>query len=375
LDGCDLVSFYALPEDNSIGNVLGGIEGSNLGVLGEGSSAYFDNGQWMGTLLSIEQTDGYWIKVSGEAELNVEGLLTDPETVYSLHGGANLISYPFAGFSPLNEAIPEEAQNSIIGIIAEGESAMNTENGWIGGLMDLSGTEGYWFMASEDVEFVYNPPADSDNLTRQVKYRKSLPEAYTYVQSVNQAFYFVNDAKINGEPLDTDDLIIAYNNDVIVGARYWYGEATDIPAMGADGAANYTGYSMPGDKITFKVLDASTNTLVEMESRGGSAWENLGMSVIQLANKLIPEEVSFGSAYPNPFNPVTMISMSIPSEMEVHVVVHDMLGREIVELANGVYSVGNYELQWDAGNHASGVYFVKMIAGGQSNIQKLILLK
>jgi hypothetical protein len=70
-----------------------------------------------------------------------------------------------------------------------------------------------------------------------------------------------------------------------------------------------------------------------------------------------------------------MVSMGIPVEMEVHVVIHDMLGREITELANGVYSTGNYELQWDASNQASGIYFVKMIAGGQTNIQKLMLVK
>ena len=239
-----------------------------------------------------------------------------------------------------------------------------------GELIDMKAT------SSEDVEFTYNPPSDSDNLTRQVEYRKALPEAYTYAQSMNQAFYFIQDAEINGESLEIDDLIIAYNGDVVVGARYWYGEATDIPAMGADdGDVNYAGYSMPGDKITFKVLDASTNTLIEMESEGETIWENLGMSVIQLTNKLIPEEISFGSAYPNPFNPVTMISMSIPSEMEVHVVIHDMLGREIVELANGVYSTGNYELQWDAGNHASGVYFVKFNINNITSIQRLTLLK
>ena len=99
------------------------------------------------------------------------------------------------------------------------------------------------------------------------------------------------------------------------------------------------------------------------------------MSLIQLTEKIIPEEISFSSAYPNPFNPVTMVSMSIPAEMEVHVAIHDMLGREITELANGVYSTGNYELQWDASNQASGIYFVKMIAGGQTNIQKLMLVK
>ena len=85
--------------------------------------------------------------------------------------------------------------------------------------------------------------------------------------------------------------------------------------------------------------------------------------------------ISFSAAYPNPFNPVTMISFAVPSEMEVHVAIHDMLGREIVELANGVYSTGNYNLQWDAGNQASGIYFVKMIAGGETNIQKLMLVK
>jgi hypothetical protein len=212
-------------------------------------------------------------------------------------------------------------------------------------------------------------------MARMVSPVRAVPSEYSYRQSTQQAFYFVENATIGGEPLENEDLIIAYNGNVIIGARYWYGETTDIPAMGADADPKYAGYANSGDHVNFKVLDASTNTLVEMESTGETIWQNLGMSVIQLTNKLIPEEISFGSAYPNPFNPVTMVSMSIPAEMEVHVAIHDMLGREIAELANGVYSTGNYELQWDAGNQASGIYFVKMIAGGQTNIQKLMLVK
>ena len=313
--------------------------------------------------------------MTDETDLNVEGLPTDPSTLYSLHGGSNLISYPFAGFAPLVETIPEDAQSSIIGIIAEGESAMNTDGGWIGGLMDLSGTEGYWFITSEDVDFAYNPPASGDNLTRQTKSRKMLPEAYSFAQSTQQAFYFINSAEIDGVSLDVNDLIIAYNGDVVVGARYWYGETTDVPAMGTDGIDLHAGYSVSGDKITFKVLDTSTNSLIEMEAEGETTWQNFGMSMIRLTDKVIPENISFSAAYPNPFNPVTMIRFGVPSEMEVHVAIHDMLGREIAELANGVYSTGNYELHWDAGNQASGIYFVKMIAGGQTNIQKLMLVK
>ena len=70
-----------------------------------------------------------------------------------------------------------------------------------------------------------------------------------------------------------------------------------------------------------------------------------------------------------------MVSFGIPTEMEVQVDVHDMLGRKVAELANGIFGQGYYELQWNASQQASGIYFVKMVAGGQTNIQKLMLIK
>ena len=112
-----------------------------------------------------------------------------------------------------------------------------------------------------------------------------------------------------------------------------------------------------------------------MEAEGETTWQNFGMSMIKLTDKVIPEEISFSAAYPNPFNPVTMVSFSVPVEMEVQVIVYDMLGRAISELANGVYVPGNYKLNWDASSQASGIYFVKMMASGQTNIQKLMLIK
>ena len=66
---------------------MSGIEGLNPGILGEGTAANFVDGQWLGTLLTIDRSDGYWIKVSDESELNVEGLLTNPETIFSLNTG------------------------------------------------------------------------------------------------------------------------------------------------------------------------------------------------------------------------------------------------------------------------------------------------
>ena len=375
LDGIDLVSFYALPEDNTIGNVLSGIEDADPGVLGEGTSAIYD-GMWLGTLLTINPEDGYWIKITTEDSvmLDVEGLPTDPGTIYELEGGSNLISYPFAGYARIEETIPTDAQASIIGIIAEGAAAYNdVEIGWLGGLIGLSGTEGYWFITSDSVNFAYNPPVEG--AARMVSPIRSVPLEYSFSQSTQQAFYFVESATIGDDPIDTDDLIIAYNGDIVIGSRYWYGNTTDIPAMGIDGSATYAGYGQSGDRITFKVLDASTNTLIDMNAKGETVWQNFGMTFIQLTDKVIPEQISFSSAYPNPFNPVTMISFGVPTEMEVQVVVHDMLGRTVTELASGVYTQGYYELQWDASQQSSGIYFVTMVAEGQKNILKLMLVK
>ena len=42
LDGIDLISFYALPDDNSVANIFNGVVEHNPGILGEGTSASYD---------------------------------------------------------------------------------------------------------------------------------------------------------------------------------------------------------------------------------------------------------------------------------------------------------------------------------------------
>ena len=291
-----------------------------------------------------------------------------------MHQYTNLISYPFAGSAAIEATIPDAAQGSIDAILGEGTAALNNGSGWVGGLLNLSGTEGYWFITNEEVSFTYNPPVEGT--ARMASPIRSVPVEFAFRQSPQQAFYFVNNASIDGEPLDKEDLIIAYNDDVHVGSRYWYGETTDIPAMGTDGSDIYAGYCSAGDKITFKVLDASSGNLIEMVADGETMWNNNGFSIISLSEqRIIPEEISLSSAYPNPFNPVTMISFSVPLEMDVQMVVYDMMGREVSELVNGLHKPGYYEVKWNATQQSSGIYFIKMVAGGQTNMQKLMLVK
>jgi len=91
--------------------------------------------------------------------------------------------------------------------------------------------------------------------------------------------------------------------------------------------------------------------------------------------KPLPKSFSLSAAYPNPFNPVTTLSFALPIEAEVSLSIYNLQGREIVSLINGNMDAGYHSVIWNADNHSSGVYFVKMIAGEFINTQKLMLVK
>ncbi|GAB6283660.1 MAG: hypothetical protein STSR0008_24470 [Ignavibacterium sp.] len=79
--------------------------------------------------------------------------------------------------------------------------------------------------------------------------------------------------------------------------------------------------------------------------------------------------------YPNPFNTSTLISYQLPVNSLVTLKVYDILGREVAKLVNEEKPVGVYEVEFNATNLPSGVYFYKLQAGSFSETKKLILLK
>ncbi|MFA6598763.1 MAG: T9SS type A sorting domain-containing protein [Ignavibacteriaceae bacterium] len=89
----------------------------------------------------------------------------------------------------------------------------------------------------------------------------------------------------------------------------------------------------------------------------------------------IPVDFCLFNNYPNPFNPSTTISFTIPSSQMVELKVYDVLGREIAELINEYRQAGSYSAQFNASHLTSGIYFYKLKAGNFIQTKKLILLK
>jgi len=79
--------------------------------------------------------------------------------------------------------------------------------------------------------------------------------------------------------------------------------------------------------------------------------------------------------YPNPFNPTTKIRYLIGKTQFVTLKVFNFLGREVTTLVNELKPAGEYEIEFNASELASGVYFYKVQAGNYTSTKKLILLK
>lgn len=100
-----------------------------------------------------------------------------------------------------------------------------------------------------------------------------------------------------------------------------------------------------------------------------------GIVGVQNQNSQIPESYSLYQNYPNPFNPVTKIKYSIPINSHVTIKVYDILGKEVSTLVDKFTNAGEYEVEFNASNLASGIYFYQMLSGSTINTKKLLFMK
>jgi len=103
-------------------------------------------------------------------------------------------------------------------------------------------------------------------------------------------------------------------------------------------------------------------------------WES---ELAGLADDIVlPAAFIIASAYPNPFNPTTTISVSLPQPAELNVSVFNVNGQHVATLANGRFAADQHQFTFDASNMASGLYFVRATVPGQiDQIQKVMLVR
>jgi hypothetical protein len=131
------------------------------------------------------------------------------------------------------------------------------------------------------------------------------------------------------------------------------------------------GYAVIGSTMFITVVDMTTfPTTTAVWKRGLSQIAGVRPNDPPLASTF-----SLDQNYPNPFNPGTMISYSLPERTNVSLAVFNSLGQQVANLVNGESEAGYHDVQFNASNLASGIYFYRLQAGSFVQTHKMMLLK
>ncbi len=93
-----------------------------------------------------------------------------------------------------------------------------------------------------------------------------------------------------------------------------------------------------------------------------------------------PKEYKLYENFPNPFNPSTKIAFELPKASRVKLIIYDIVGREVAQVADADYPAGYTELTWNGLNEnrnlvSSGVYFYRVSTDGWSKVKKMLMIK
>jgi len=151
-----------------------------------------------------------------------------------------------------------------------------------------------------------------------------------------------------------------------------------VPGGAPMGTYTYDGYVgfypsliLDEDHFDFTKLAVGDGSQLE------NGWECYGEEFGEIAGstELHPDDYTVLSANPNPFNPTTNLRYNLKESGHIRLAVYDIQGREIINLAEGFTNAGYHEINFDASNFASGVYFAILQTGNDLLTQKLLLVK
>ena len=79
--------------------------------------------------------------------------------------------------------------------------------------------------------------------------------------------------------------------------------------------------------------------------------------------------------YPNPFNPTTDVTFTIPNDNYVRLSAYNVNGQEVSVIHDGYQSMGEHSYTWNASDLPSGMYYIRLVSGNHVETMKAVLMK
>lgn len=148
-------------------------------------------------------------------------------------------------------------------------------------------------------------------------------------------------------------------------------------------AVSFTHINSVRDNPDFKIRIRFDGDEMDADQGNRVTFNNISLDTLQAGVSTGVEEGreegihTFGldQNFPNPFNPVTTISFSLPKASHVFLTVYNTLGQRVAVLVEGQKDAGPHAVTFDATDLASGLYLYRLQAGHHFDTRTLVLLK
>jgi hypothetical protein len=129
------------------------------------------------------------------------------------------------------------------------------------------------------------------------------------------------------------------------------------------------------DLTTYYWRIRATNVLGESAWSSTRSFQTTVNGIVEINSKHHPNQFVLEQNYPNPFNPNTTIEFAVPRYSMVKLEIFNALGERIDVLVNQGLAAGNYCIQWNAENAASGIYYYRLTGQNFTNVKRMLLIQ
>jgi len=186
---------------------------------------------------------------------------------------------------------------------------------------------------------------------------------------------------INGaDGIEREFLVTAANNDGLDARVIFHYDTSELNGIAENTLGLYT--SGDGGNVWSGPFGGATaGRTVTATGLNSLALLTLGQGGVSgVDGGDLPQRTAFVSLYPNPFNPTTRIVFDLARTGPVAVGVYDLRGQQVRRLAAGTLTRGQHNLIWRGLDNsgravASGVYFCRLVAGGETRTLKMVLTR
>lgn len=395
--GWNIFSLPVLPDSADMEFTFSDLitENSLLKIQDETGAAMEDLGTfggWQNDIGEIRLSEGYKIKVSKYDSLYCSGILPAYPFGIHLNAGWNLVGFPSISYVDALEVFQQLIDRGTL-IKVQNEQGKSIEDigiygGWQNFIGNIWAGEGFKVkVAGRDTLWIYKSYPKSLNIVAATVPTQHFKTGITG-NGVDHMNFNVVELPVNA--LNPGDEIAVYDGTTCVGAAvvtedHLSRQLVSIAASAADDSGQ-PGF-FEGNNYGLRLWNAALNreARIETDHLSGPLQFRKHESVMVSLGKAIPTSIEDVNAkqnlkmrcYPNPFNEVLMVDMTLTGNSEVTVKVLSQTGQVVRTLLSGKkLDGGQHLLNWDGQNDggmkvANGMYLIRIVVNNSVHTEKV----